>query len=222
MGLFLGTTAPSQIMVGTSPAAAVCLGTDEIWRAAREWQEITATTTLTVPAWAAYIDFVMLGAGGGGSGGNNANAHGNGGAAGQWKQLLGRDIAAGTPIVVTIGQGGVGGAGGPNSPGAAGGDTTAAVNGEVVATGTGGAGGTGTGGAAGKSPGPTTLTVPEGYGYGQPDSTTFTSGGEQPTIEAAGNPPGGGGGPGRGAFLFGAKKGGDGAPGRAWIRFRSW
>ena len=220
MGLFLGTTAPSQIMAGTTPAGAVCLGTTEIWRAAREWQEITYTTTLTVPAWASYIDFVMLGAGGGGSGGSNFNAHGNGGGAGQWKQLLGRDIAAGTPIAVTIGQGGAGGAGGPNSPGAAGGATTAAVDGEVVATGTGGAGGVGTGGAAGKSPGSYTLTVPDGYG--QPDSTTFTGGVEQSTIEGNGYAPGGGGGPGRGARGFGAKKGGAGAYGRAWVRFRSW
>lgn len=184
----------------------------EIWRRAMEWQAITESVTLTAPPWAAWVDIVVLGGGGGGSGGNNSSANGQGGNAGKFAHST-FDMIPGRDLRIVIGQGGAGGAG-ASSPGAgiAGGNTVVATSfNNWSVTGIGGAQIAGTGGRAGQSPGTWSAY-----------RTSFAGGAAQAAAEAAGNLYGGGGGPGKGAAIYGAKAGGAGASGRVWIRWRSY
>lgn len=184
----------------------------EVWRRGMWFQQVTASVDLVAPSWAAWVDIVVLGAGSGGSGGNNSSANGQGGNAGRFAHST-FDMVPGRDLRIVIGQGGSGGAG-ASSPGAgiAGGNTVVSTsfNGWSV-TGQGGAQITGTGGRAGQSPG-TWSAYQE----------LFSGGAAQSATEAAGNVYGGGGGPGKGAFIYGAKAGGPGAQGCAWIRWRSY
>lgn len=215
MTLYVGSETVNNLVIGGEPINSLHVpgptGLVEVWRRAMEWQQITSSVSLTAPPWAAWVDIVTLGAGGGGSGGANSNRNGTGGAGGGWAHST-FDMVPGRDLAIVVGQGGPGGSAGGGA-GVAGGPTqvSTSFNGWSV-TGVGGAGGSGYGGAAGGAP-----AVWSAY------QRTFSGGAAQPATEADGNPPGGGGGPGKGArFSTGLKAGGDGAPGCAWIRWRSY
>lgn len=214
MTAYVGDKTLSDLQVGPLPVQAIHLGTTsgsvEVWRRAMEWEEITFSSMLTAPAWAAWVDIVVLGAGGGGSGGNSSNRTGNGGQPGGWAHST-FDMLPGRDLNIDIGEGGRGGSAGGGA-GVAGGPTRVSTSfNNWSVTGVGGAGGTGAGGAAGGAP-----VVWDAY------KRAFSGGGAQPAMEAAGNAPGGGGGPGKGASWSGSKAGGPGARGHVWIRWRSY
>lgn len=178
------------------------------------WLEVAESTTIPFPAYAEMVDIVCLGGGGGGGGGSGAApVSGEGGGAGGWKTTSWYSRAH-EGLVVTIGQGGAGGAKEKN--GTAGGATTVIPSTrDLKCEGPGGAGGVGaTGtsgsGAVGKSPGVQTFW-----------DTPFAGGGEA-GVDTDGLSPGGGGGPGAGGIFGGGKSGRRGGNGRVWIRFRSY
>jgi len=117
------------------------------------------STTWTVPAGVAFVEFTCVGGSGGGGGGARAEnypwgpaeyAHGgNGGTSG--KAITTREVVEGEVYVLTVGANGVGGATavttltGPitGAAGTNGGATTVMLSGTVICRGDGGGGGTG-------------------------------------------------------------------------------
>lgn len=189
-------------------------GLVEVWRKDTQLYVLDKDDTLRCPPWAIYADIITLGGGGGGSGGSDANADGNGGSPGAWRSTVWAMIP-GRILSVKVGTGGAGGAGGKAASGSPGTLSQVTLDDrDWVVSSEGGAGGTGTGGSPGKSPGGFAF-----INYG--DRMDLVGGAEQSNTSTDGNGPGGGGGPGKGALLYGSKAGGNGAPGRVWVRFRS-
>lgn len=183
-------------------------GTAEVWVDYRESAhvfDLSGIRWLDIPSWARWAQVVVLGGGGGGSGGDSAlNRRGNGGKAGTWHSgTLG--LSGATQVKITVGSGGS--AGPKDKTGTNGGASSATVSGYTV-TAPGGAAGahaSQSGDSLGQSPGNYTA-------FGQ----TFVGGG-QAGLQAAGSPPGGGGGQGRGGIFGNGTAGGPGAPGRVWV-----
>jgi hypothetical protein len=162
----------------------------------------TGTHTYTIPAWADYLDVVVLGGGGGGHG--CGFLWGDGGEGGDWNQVtLERDVdipLTTATLSVTVGAGGAG----SSSDGSNGGASSASGTGWAGISGAGGAGATtATVDYSGKSPGNDTF-----------DGVIYYGGLEQSAfLGADGNLPGGGGAGGTIVFM----SGGDGAPGAVWV-----
>lgn len=184
----------------------------EVWRRHMDFELITESVRLTAPTWAAWVDIVVLGGGGGGSGGNTVNRAGQGGYAGGFAHST-FDMIPGRDLTISIGAGGAGGrAARFPSAGLAGSVTTVSTSfNNWRVTGNAGAGISGLGGRQGDSPGEWVAYI-----------RSFFGGAAQPEPSAAGNNYGGGGGPGRGGNTSTAGAGGNGAPGCAWIRWRSF
>lgn len=179
---------------------------------------LATSQTFVIPAWANFIDYVLLPGGGGGREGDGAfGGTGNGGDAGQFVSgtlVRGTDFAAGvTSGSVTIGGGGAAGAKGAGNviESSRGGTTTITV-GAFTTSAIGGAGGSGTGGDAGGSPG--TLEYQEIVAVGGGTAPSGSS-------RTVGKTPGGGGGGGQGGMFNGQTAGMAGAPGYVWLGFRS-
>ncbi|APC43624.1 minor tail protein [Mycobacterium phage LilPharaoh] len=179
--------------------------------------EITTVGEFVVPIpfWCRYIDVVLLGGGGGGSGGDSGLLlNGRGGLAGGWyTATLERGVLVDPLLTELTGVVGAGGNGrGTNTAGNYGNPTILYV-GDLVLTGAAGKGGprpsigTGNSGTPGQSPGTVTLNGREFVG------------GDVAYMEQDGNPPGGGGGYGRGGILGGGTAGRNGARGQVWLRF---
>ncbi|ADX31961.1 minor tail protein [Tsukamurella phage TPA2] len=217
MPLYVGPTLATDVYNGVTPADSVFLGNTEVWRRTPTLVEITGNNAAyPIPAYAAFVDVVILSGGGGGrEGDGGAGATGNGGKKGQWSSTTLNVAALGiTTLNLSIGAGGPAGAkdAGNVVESSRGGTTTVAWAGGSLSI-PGGGGGSGTGGAAGESPG--------SYSYG---GQTFTGGGTAPSGSSRtnGNPPGGGGGGGAGGIFNGQTAGMAGAQGRIWLIFRSY
>jgi len=174
-------------------------------------------TTPTVPPNAVHVDVVLL-SGGGGAQGANYHAQGLGGGAGQWAATTwtvgngAGQIPVGSTIGITVGAGGVGGAGnfGVSTPpsGSAGGDTVATTSaGGLSLSATGGSGG----GAGGSSSGAGVGSGNETY-----QGTPYYGG----IGGASGGHPGGNYGAGGGGSTVVNVAGGNGSDGQAFVVFR--
>lgn len=96
MGLSVGDRDITDIRYGDRLIEQVFAGPVEVWRRLHRWEQAGVSKTLTVPAWARYVDLVALG-GGGTSGSGIAGGKGNGGVAGAfatrcWPVTPGQDI----------------------------------------------------------------------------------------------------------------------------------
>lgn len=217
MPLYVGSTLATDVYNGPTPASSVYLGNTEVWHRGAVVVEITSNSTAyPIPAYAAFVDVVILSGGGGGREGDGGfGATGNGGKKGQWSSTTLDVIALGiSTLNLSIGTGGPAGAksAGNVTESSRGGTTVVSWDGGSLSI-PGGDGGSGTGGAAGESPG--------SYSYG---GQTFNGGGTAPSGSSRtnGNPPGGGGGGGAGGVFNGQTAGMAGAPGRIWLIFRSY
>ncbi|AOE44421.1 hypothetical protein SEA_LASTRESORT_8 [Gordonia phage LastResort] len=176
------------------------------------------TTNIPIPSWAKFADVVLVGGGRGGNAGNSgANIPGMGGLASAWVtgtwDLRGQSV---TSVSVTVGAGGNGGQSGSQAGSA--GQATTASNGVHSLTAIGASGTMGSRDAG--SPGNVTYGgVTHIGGVGAPGSGAAAGGGSQPGAEST--PPGAGGPGGWGGFFGSYQRGGPGARGQAWIKFRS-
>lgn len=147
--------------------------------------------TYTIPAWANFVDCVVVGGGQGGGPGNITS--GRGGNPGLWSGTTSTITSAAGTLPYTVGSGGARGQTFPN-PGANGGTSTAGSSS--------GAGGSGdNGGSPGRSPG--------NFTFG---GVTYTGGAQQGVFGGDGLWPGGGGAAGATAAF-----GGTGARGSVWF-----
>gem|GEM_PF-4340786 len=176
-------------------------------------QVFSANGSVTIPAWADHIDVIAVGGGGGGKGGRSGalNSDGTGGGAGTWATRTlnkGADFAAGQTISVTVGQGGLGGAGSAFTVGDDGrpGTNSIARVGAIAVTAGGGRGSTSPN-RWGNAPGNYTLK-----------GITYIGGVTLPSSGAPGGEPGAGGTGGKGIFLTSVDDGTRGGNGRVWIR----
>lgn len=183
----------------------------ELWRKTPYVVEITSSTTVIVPKWALYADYILIGGGGGGAGGNGAvSNHGRGGTAGHW-QGVSREVKPGQGLDFTIGAGGAGG--GTESGSGDNGGTTYVASPDYKISAYGGSGGVGTSTTANAKGKDATYYVLK-------DWTVY--GGEGGTLDNPGNAPGGGGGGGSGGIFGRWSRGKPGGSGGAWVRFRSY
>ena len=165
-------------------------------------QPFTSSGSWTIPADAASIDILVVGAGGGGGGGGPSGPtaiEGGGGGGGEVKVCTGIPVTAGQALAVTVGAGGS--AANFNQVGSTGGSSSVSYASSTVCSGNGGQGGNG--GQVG----------PPYYQGG--DSGNANSGGSSDNSQAGG---GGGGAGGVGAaitFPGGVGKAGSGGPGIA-------
>ena len=162
--------------------------------------------SVPIPDWANYVDVIALGAGGGGNAGG-FGTYGNGGTAGQWGTktwVRGTDFTgSGVIVSATVTSGGAGGTSG-GSAASGGGATTVSIPGGHTVPAAGGAAGAG-GIMAGGSPGSQLY-----------NGTTYIGGIAQVSAGGPGVAPGGAA---AGGTLY-AGRGGNGAPGCAWLVFR--
>ena len=114
-----------SVFVGTTQAAAVYLGTTQVWPTSTPGTGVMgenlvintsntaagASRTLTIPAGATKFDVVLIGGGGGGGDGGTLGP-GEGGGCGTWKTgtyTVGTDYPAGHVLQLFVGTGGDGG-----------------------------------------------------------------------------------------------------------------
>lgn len=185
-----------------TPSATATFG---VWGPATTSWNTAGTFTYAIPPAALYLDLIAVGSGAGGEGGGLAIS-GKGGGAGQFagiRLIRGVDIPWSlSSITVTIPSGGTGGAGG-GFP-ARGGDGSAVTIGGYL---------TATGGLDYASSNVAGLTA----GSFTFQGATYFGGAAMNNAEGNGNAPGGGAAGGR-ALGFTGTKGGNGAPGGAWIK----
>lgn len=218
MGLSVGDRDIADIRYGDRLIEQVFAGPVEVWRRLHRWEQAGVSKTLTVPAWARYVDLVALGGGGGGTSGSGiAGGKGNGGVAGAFATRC-WPVTPGQDITVTIGEPGQGGRDSADlAVGTAGGPTVITTPGNTFSA-AGGRAGTGGGGGVGTSPGSVDYTPTRGTVR----DTTTQSGGGAAGDNTDGQWPGGGGGPGTGGILGNRQRGRPGASGICWYRFRAY
>ena len=208
MPIYVSDT-PSKVYVGESMPKNVFKGETEIWRRDPPVNTYTSTTTVSVPSWAAVVNYCIIGGGGSGSGGHGGNTlKGDGGRAGA--KTSGRFVVKpGDSLVLTVGAGGA--AVGKETNGKAGSASSIKLNGSSVASAAGGAGGSGYNGGDGQAAGD--VTGPGGL---------LLQGGGSAGNNTDGKPPGGGGGPGTGGVFGSANGGRKGGNGAVQISFSSF